>query len=166
MKETHVPIVYENLTASRKDAYNRTTNLITDLRRGKGPYTKLLKKHHLGSRTARKYGGRDLLGGTRGKPVRASKADKRVRDFFFPMPSGDVPFRTRSSRDTTKLAHYFDDRGELLGDDMSIDEFESKWRGVHIDGREVLADAEAIFEMEDAGILDLGDLYSSGGPEK
>jgi hypothetical protein len=71
-----------------------------------GSYTELLRSYHLDTRTARRHAGRYLLGGTRGKPVRASKADKMVRDLLFPMPSGDVPIRTRSSRDATKLSDY------------------------------------------------------------
>lgn len=65
-----------------------------------------------------------------------------------------------------KLSKYFQDRAELLGGDMSIEDFEFKWRDVRIDGRKVFADADAIFRMEDAGILNLKDLYSDGGPEK
>ena len=49
---------------------------------------------------------------------------------------------------------------------MSIEDFEFKWRDVRIDGRKVFADADAIFRMADAGILNLKDLYSDGGPEK
>ncbi|MFZ0861486.1 MAG: hypothetical protein WCA27_13595 [Candidatus Sulfotelmatobacter sp.] len=49
---------------------------------------------------------------------------------------------------------------------LSFEKFEAKWWGVSIDGRDVFADADAIFRMEDAGILDLKDLYSNGGPEK
>src|ERR1700751_3971866 len=108
------PFRYSTLTERQKETYDRTTNLITDLRRGEGPYTKLLRKHHLSSRTARKYGGRDLLGGGRGNPVRASKADRRVRDLLFPKPTGDVPVRTRSSRDATMLSDYYNDREKLL----------------------------------------------------
>ena len=56
---------YSSLTEREKATYDRTTNLVTDLRRGESSYTELLRKHHLGSRTARKYAGRDiLLGGT------------------------------------------------------------------------------------------------------
>src|SRR6266571_7336016 len=66
---------YESLPAPQKDAYGRTANLVSDLRRGEGPYVGLLRKYHLGSRTARKHAGRNLLGGTRGKPVRASIED-------------------------------------------------------------------------------------------
>jgi len=58
------------------------------------------------------------------------------------------------------------DRAELLGGDMSIEDFEAKWRDVRIDGRKVFADADAIFRMQDADILDLKDLYSDGGPEE
>src|SRR6266699_1115474 len=64
---------YSSLTAREKATYDRTTNLVTDLRRGEGSYTALLRMHHLGSRTARKYAGRDLLDGSRGKPVRAMR---------------------------------------------------------------------------------------------
>ena len=154
---------YANLSAHEKATYDRTTNLITDLRRGEGSYTALLRKHHLGSRTARKYAGRDLLGGTRGKPLRASKADRRVRDLLFPMPSGDVPIRTRNSRDATKLSDYYNDRDKLLGNKMSAEEFETKWDGVRITGEEVLADATTILEMEDADVLRMESLYASVG---
>jgi hypothetical protein len=157
---------YSSLTVRGKATYDRTTNLITDLRRGEGSYTELLPKHHLGSRTARKYAGRDLLGGTRGKPVRASKADRRVRKLLFPQSSGDVRINARSSRDATKLSDYYNDRDKLLGNKMSAEKFEAKWRGVRIDGREVFANADAILRMEDAGILNVDNLYSSGGPEK
>jgi len=154
---------YGSLPERGKATYDRTTNLITDLRRGEGSYTELLRKHHLGSRTARKYAGRDLLGGTRGKPVRASKADRRVRDLMFPMPSGDAPIRTRSSRDATKLSDYYNDREKLLRGKLRVAEFEAKWRGVHIAGEEVLADAPTIFEMTDADVLRMQNLYARVG---
>jgi hypothetical protein len=156
---------YSSLTARQKAVYDRTTNLVTDLRRGEGSYTELRRKHHLASRTARKYARRDLVGGSRGKPVRASKADRRVRDLKFPMPFGDVPIRTRSSRDATKLSDYYNDRDKLLRGKLRLVDFETKWRGVRIAGEEVFADTPAILEMADADILDLEHLYSSIGPE-
>jgi hypothetical protein len=154
---------YSTLSERQKATYDRTTNLVTDLRRGEGSYTGLLRKHHLGSRTARKYAGRDLLGGTRGKPVRTSKADRRVRDLVFPMPSGDVPIRTRSSRDATKLSDYYNDREKLLRGKLGVAEFEAKWRGARIAGEEVFADAGAILEMADADVLKMENLYASVG---
>ena len=87
-------------TARDKATYHRALALLSDLRRGVGSYSELLRKHGLRGRTARKYLGRDLLGGTRGKPVRASKADRRVRELMFPKPFGDVLVRTRSSRES------------------------------------------------------------------
>src|SRR5438309_10278442 len=93
-KEKRRVLRYSTLTSREKATYDRITNLVTDLRRGEGSYTELLRKHHLGSRTARKYAGRDLIGRTRGKRVRASKADRRVRDLMFPQSSGDVRIRT------------------------------------------------------------------------
>jgi hypothetical protein len=157
---------YSNLTALQKDAYDRTTNLVTDLRRGEGSYTELLRKHHLGSRTARKYAGRDLVGGTRGKPVRASKADRRVRDLMFPQSSGDVRIRIRSSRNATKLSDYYNDRDKLLRGKLGLADFEAKWRGVRVAGQEVFADAPAILGMADADILKMENLYASLGPER
>ncbi|MGP0098021.1 MAG: hypothetical protein ACLPHI_13370 [Terriglobales bacterium] len=156
-------IGYSSLTGRQKSTYDRTTNLITDLRRGEGSYTELLRKHRLGSRTARKYAGRDLLGGTRGKPLRASKADRRVRDLLFPMPSGDVPIRIRSSRDATKLSDYYNDREKLLRGKFRVADFEAKWRGVQIASEEVFADAGAILEMADADVLRMENLYASVG---
>jgi hypothetical protein len=72
----------------------------------------------------------------------------------------------RGSVAASRLSKYYQDRAELLGGDMSIEDFEAKWRDVRVDSQKVLADADAIFRMEDAGILDLKDLYSDGGPEK
>ena len=157
---------YSNLTRREKDAYDRTTKLVTDLRRGEGSYTQLRRKHHLGWRTARKYAGRDLLGGTRGKPVRASKADRRVRDVRFPHSSGDLPIRIRSSRNATKLSNYYQDRDKLLRNKMSADEFEAKWRGVRVGGRELFTDTAEILRMAEAGALKVEDLYASVGPER
>jgi hypothetical protein len=157
---------YESLPERGKVTYDRTTNLITNLRRGEGSYTELLRQHHLGSRTARKYAGRDLLGGTRGKPVRASKADRRVRDLVFPMPQGDFPIRTRSSRDATKLSDYYNDREKLFRGKFSVAKFEAKWRGVRIAKQEVFADAGTILEMADADVLKMENLYASVGGEQ
>jgi len=157
---------YSNLTEREKATYDRTTNLVTDLRRGEGSYTELLRKHHLGSRTARKYAGRDLIGGTRGKPLGASKADRRVRDLKFPKSFGDVPIRTRSSRDATKLSEYYNDREKLLQGKLAVAKFQAKWRGVRIAGEEVLIDVRTIFEMAEADVLKMDSLYASVESEK
>ena len=153
---------YESLTVRGKGSYDRTTNLITDLRSGKGTYSALLRQHLLSSRTARKYGGRDLLGGS-GNPVHASKTDRRVRDLLFPTPTGDVAMRTRSSRHATQLSDFYNDREKLLYGKLSMAEFEAKWRGVRIAGDEVFADAGAILEMADADVLKMENLYASVG---
>ena len=160
------PLRYSTLTEREKATYDRTTNLVTDLRRGEGSYTELLRKHHLGSRTAHKYAGPDLLGGIRGKPVRASKADRRVRVLMFPKAVGDVPIRTRSSRDATKLSEFFHDRDKLLGGKLSAEDFEAKWRGVRVAGEELFADVFVILGMADADILKLEHLYASTGGER
>lgn len=152
---------YSALTAREKAAYQRTANLVSDLRAGKGPYHKLLRKHHLHTMTARGFAGRNLVGRTRGKPVRASKADRMVRDLMFPMPSGDAPIRTRSSRDATKLSEYYNDRDKLFRGKFSASDFEAKWRGTQVAGREIFADASAILEMADADVLKLENLYVS-----
>jgi hypothetical protein len=159
-------MLHSRLRDRQKATYDCTTNLITDLRRRKGSYTELLQKHHLGSRTSRRYAGRNLVGGTRGKPVRASKADKRVRDLMFPTPSGDVRIRTRSSRDATKLSDYYNDREKLFRGKLRIADFETKWRGVRIAGEEVFADAATILGMADADVLKMENLYASVGGER
>ena len=114
---------YSRLAAREKGTRQRTLNLLSDLRRGQGSYGQLLRKYHLRSLTARKYLGRDLIGGTGGKPVRASKADRRVRELMFPKSSGDVLVRTRSSRDATKLSEFFHDRDNLLRGELSVEAF-------------------------------------------
>jgi hypothetical protein len=151
---------YSSLTEREKSAYDRTTNFITDRRRGEGPVKKLLRKHHLSSPTARKYGGRDLIGGANG-PLRASKSDRRVRDVWFPKAFGDVPIRTRSSRDATKLSEFFHDRDNLFRGKLSAVDFESKWRGVHVAGQELFSDVAAILDMADADVLNIENLYAS-----
>jgi hypothetical protein len=157
---------YSSLTEREKGTYRRALNFFSDLRGRKGSYSALLREHHLDGRTVRKYLGRNLLGGTRGQPVRASKADRMVRDLLFPMPSGDVPIRTRSSRDATKLSDYYNDREKLLRGKLSVAKFETKWRGVRIAGKEVFADAGTILEMADADVLKMENLYASVGGEQ
>jgi len=157
---------YSTLTPREKAEHRRAVDLLYDLRHGENTYTKLLRKHRLSTRKAHKYLSTNLLGGTRGKRVQASKADRLVRELMFPTPSGDVPELVRGSAAATKLSNFFQDRAELLGGDLSIQDFEYKWRRVRIDGREVFADADAILRMADADILNLETLYSSVGPER
>jgi hypothetical protein len=105
---------YSSLTARERATRERALTLLSDLRRGEGSYSELLRKHHLDTRTARRYLGRDLTGGANGEPVRPSKSDRRIRDLTFPTSVGDLPVRTRSSMDATKLSEFFQDRDKLL----------------------------------------------------
>jgi hypothetical protein len=113
------------------------------------------------TKSVRWHLGRDLLGGTGGERVRPSKADRRVREVLFPMPFGDVFIRTRSSRDATKLSEFFNDRYKLLTNKFSPEDFEAKWRGVRVAGKELFADVGEIREMENADVLIVQDLYAS-----
>ena len=157
---------YDTLTARARATRERALNLLSDLRRGEGSYSELLRRHDLDTRTAHKYLGRNLLGGTGGERVRASKADRLVRELLFPMPSGDVPVRIRSSRDAAKLSDFFRDRDKLLRNKLSADDFEAKWRGVPVAGQELFADASAILHMADADELKVENLYASTGPAR
>ncbi len=155
------PPRYSSLNARQKFTYERVSSFLSDLRAGRGSGPELLREYHLDRRTARKYAGRDLLGGTHGKPLRASKSDKRVRDMLFPTPYGDVPIRTRSSRDATKLSEFFNDRNKLLAEKMTAEKFETKWQNVRVAGKELFADVSGIHEMENADVLKVQDLYAS-----
>jgi hypothetical protein len=155
---------YSSLTAREKATRERALALLSDLRRGVDSYSKLLRNHQLDSRTARKYLGRDLLGGAGGEPVRASKADRRVREMLFPTSSGDLPVRTRSSKDATKLSDFFRDRDKLLDGKLSTNDFEAKWRGVRVAGRELFAEAAEIFRAAHGGELKkIETLYAGTG---
>ncbi len=79
---------YSTLTEHEQAEYGRSIDLLYDLRHGEDPYTTLLRKHHLDTRKAHWYLGSNLIGGTRGKRVRASKTDGLVRMLKFPRPFG------------------------------------------------------------------------------
>lgn len=149
--------------AREKASRERSLALLSDLRHGEGSYSQLLRKHRLDTRTAHKYLGRNLLGGSRGQRVHASKTDRLVRYLLLPLSSGDVPTRIRGSNAATKLSEYFHDRDKLLRGKMTAEEFEAKWRGVHIAGQEVFADTAAIFLRAEAGDLKVENLYASAG---
>ncbi len=157
---------YARLTTRDKVTYQRALALLSDLRRGEGTYSQLLRKHRLRGSTARKYLGRDLIGGTRGQRVRASKADRRVRLLMFPKSTGDVPIRIRSSEDATKLSEFFHDRNNLLRGKLSASDFEIKWRGVRVAREELFADVSVILGMADADVLKLENLYASTSGER
>lgn len=153
-------------TARERATRERTLALLSDLRRGEGSYSHLLRKHGLDTRTAHRHLGRDLIGGTGGEPVRATKADRRLRELMFPMSFGDVPVRTRSSKDATKLSEFFHDRDQLLRGKLPVEQFEGKWRGQRVADRELFADASAILEMANADELKVENLYASTGPSR
>jgi len=147
--------------ARENSSLERSLALLADLRRGEGSYTELLRKHHLDTRTARKYLGRDLSGGTGGQRVRPSKADSRVRPLLFPYSSGDILTRIRGSHTASRLSEFFHDRDKLLRGKLSADNFEAKWRGVRIAGQELFTDTATIFLRADAGDLKVENLYAS-----
>lgn len=79
---------YSTLTAREKAEYGRSIDLLYDLRHGEGTYKKLLRKHHLSTHKAQWYLGSNLIAGTRGKRVRASKIDRLTRALWFPTHFG------------------------------------------------------------------------------
>jgi hypothetical protein len=154
---------YSSLTPPEKAVYSRAIDLLYDLRNGEGPYTKLLHKHRLDRRKAREHLGPNLLDGTRGKRVRASKTDSLVRELMFPTSVGDVRELVRGLPAATKLSNFFQDRDKLLRGKLSAHDFETRWRGVRVDGREVFANAAVILRMADAEVLKMENLYASVG---
>jgi len=153
------------IRAREKAPRRRSLALLSGLRTGEGPYSKLLTDYHLDTRTAHKHLGAALRVGA-GRRVYASKSDRLMRQLMFPQSSGDVPARIRGSKAASKLSEFLNDRGKLLGHKLSAHDFEAKWRGVRIAGREVFADAATIFLREDFGDLRIDDLYGSvGGAE-
>ena len=160
------PLRYSSLNATEKAQYARAVELLYDLRHSGGTYTQLLRRHRLSTWNAHKYLRANLLSGKRGMRVQASKTDMLVRQLMFPTREGDVPVSVRGLPAATRLSNFFMDRAKLLGGDLSISEFEAKWRGARIDGREVFADGDAILTMADADIFDLEHLYSKIGPAK
>src|SRR5438876_7213698 len=154
---------YSRLTARERASRERSLALLSDLRRGEGSYSELLRKHHLDTRTAHKYLGRDLRGGTGGQRVRPSKADSRVRPLLFPYSSGDILTRIRGSHTASRRTDFFHDRDKLLRGKLSADNFEAKWRGVRIAGQELFTDTATIFIRADAGDLKVENLYASAG---
>jgi hypothetical protein len=153
---------FSKLTARQRAARNRTLALLADLRTRRDTYTRLLRQHRVSTRTAHKYLGPHLRGGSRrGDPVRASKSDRMLRELLFPTSLGDVPMRIRGSRDASRLSEFFQDRDKLLRGKLSAHIFEAKWRGVRIAGQEVFADTTTIIHMANAGDLKVENLYAS-----
>jgi hypothetical protein len=98
---------FSKLTARQRAARNRTLALLADLRTRRDTYTRLLRQHRVSTRTAHKYLGPHLRGGSRrGDPVRASKSDRMLRELLFPTSLGDVPMRIRGSRDASRLSEF------------------------------------------------------------
>jgi hypothetical protein len=101
-----------------------------------------------------------------GGHYRPTPRDRIVRELLFPMASGDLPVRTRSSQDATMLSEFFHDRDKLLRGELSSNSFEEKWRGKRVAGRELFADAAEILRMGEADVLPLESLYASTTGER
>lgn len=160
-----LPSSYARLTSRQLENYDRATAVLSDLRRGVADFRALCRKHGISPRSARTYLGRDLIG-TRAKTLRARKSDKRIRNMHFPLPQGDLPVQTRNSRDATTLSNFYHDRDRLLHGKMDAHEFETKWRRVRVAGQELFVDTPGIFEMANAGVLKMENLYASTGGTK
>jgi hypothetical protein len=158
---------YSTSTARANAALERSLNLLSDLRRGKGSYSELLRKHRLSTRTAHKYLGRDLLGGTHGKPVRAQQSRQTRASTHVPQnlpetyPSAPVVLEMRQS-----FPNFFATATNSFGGKLSAEHFEAKWRGVRVAGEQLFADVSVILGMADADVLKLENLYASTGGER
>lgn len=157
---------YLSLTERERGEYNRAINLLSSLRQREASYSALLRKYHLSRRKAERFLGRNLVGGGRGRRVRASKTDRLVRELFVPTPVGDISEPVRGLAAASKLSEFYRDRRKLLLNRISADDFEAKWRGVRVNGQELFADADGIFRMANAGVLEMENLYASVGYEK
>jgi hypothetical protein len=163
IREVRVSSRSSALNSSERLAYERALALLSDLRRDEGSYSKLLRKHSLNSRAARRYLGRNLSIAKRGQRVRASKSDRLVREILFPTALGDVPLAIHGSRASTKLSEYFRDRDKLLHGKMSAKAFEGKWQEIRIDGKGIFADSAEILQLGDADLLKIEHIYSAPG---
>ena len=152
---------HSRLTARQKQTRKRCRKLLFDLAHAKGPFTKLLHEYHLSSRTAHKYLGDALEGGGRGHRVRARKTDNRVRTLMFPTALGDVPKRVTGLEAASTLSYFYNDRGKLVRDQMSANDFETKWLGARVADQELFADTTEILRMANAGELKMDNLYAS-----
>lgn len=150
------------LSVQSHRAKARAFRVLSAMRQGMS-LSRAARENGVTVRTVQQYVGRALVRDRRGGRIRAAKNDRLTRDLMFPSSDGDVPRHIRGSRAATMLSQFFNDREKLLRGNLSIKDFEAKWRGVRIAGQELFADAGAILGMAEADVLKIEDLYASTG---
>ncbi len=115
---------------------------------------------HVDRRSARKYLGSALLKPEhKGGELRATKGDRITRTLRFAGANGTFDYKqVRGSKAASELSQYFKELKAALRD-RKLTEFEAKWKGAKISGKEVLADATRIQQLADAGLLKFETLY-------
>lgn len=147
------------------DARERALAALARMRREGRSLQAAAKAEDTSPATVKRYVG-SALRQEPGGHYRPTPRDRIVRKLRFPMASGDVPVRIRSSQDATKLSEFRNDRAKLLRGKLSTNNFEAKWRGKRVAGRELFADAAEILRMADADVLPVENLYASTTGER
>jgi hypothetical protein len=149
-----------DLTPKQLAAKDRALEALGKMRREGWSFRKATQWAHVDRRTARKFLGPALLGPRgNGGQLRAAKGDNITRNLLFAGADGSLNYKpVRGSKAATELSNYFKELKDALRTRKLI-EFEARWKGLKIGGREVLADAAKIQQLAEAGLLKFETLY-------
>ncbi len=149
-----------DLTPKQLAAKDRSLQALGKMKHEKWSLNKATKWARVDKRTARKYLGSALLEPEhKGGQLRAAKGDKITRILLFAGADGSLGYKPIiGSKAASELSDYFKELKAALHD-RKLTEFEARWKGAKISGKEVLADAAKIQELADAGLLKFETLY-------
>ena len=139
------------------DIEGRVNSALRNMRAGES-ITAAARAEGLDVRTLRRHAGNEIYE-TRSGEVRARKRITRSMPFLG--TDGELKtLRIRGGAATSLNAEYWSELQKALRSGQ-LTEFEAKWRGTKVNGREVLSDAAKLSELAEAGVLNLGPLVMS-----
>lgn len=140
-------------------ARKRALDVLQRMRRTGLSLTAAAREEHIDPRTVQKYFGEQLRHKSKGKPYKATKADRLRREMLTPTTKGMSPVSVRGSRQASLLGRYLSAVGEFLrtGKAKKL----KKFNGKRVGGQRLITDPETLITIAQAGALRLEDIYAA-----
>ena len=144
----------------QRETRNRALKVLRQVRRGTS-LSKAARVEHMKPTTVRKYLRSQFRQDAPGKPWKTTKSDRVTAQMNVLTPLGRTTAPVRGSRERLRLGAYETAlrkwRSGVPGAEAELAAFD----GQTVGGHPLIADVKLLATLEDAGVLDFEELYSS-----
>ena len=144
----------------RTDARTRALHVLARTRRGES-LSQAARTEHIKPATVRKYLSRQFNQDGSSKRWKPTKSDRLSTGMIVLTPLGPTTVAVKGSRERTRLGRYDAALRKWRSGDPGAAAKLTAFAGLTVGGHSLITDVKLLATLEDAGVLDFEELYSS-----